>query len=372
MDILGGIMKKIIAVALMSALFAAAVYATPVKLKDITSLSGVRTNSIIGYGIVVGLAGSGDKGKAYETVQSVVNMLQKLNVRVPMDQIETSNCAAVIVTSTLPPTFEAGEKLDVNIASVGNAKSLYGGVLLMTPLKAGNNDVYAVAQGPISVGGHSFEINNNSVSKNNPTVGFITGGGVTEKKLESDFISTDDISIYTGRNDFTLADTIIKGIDSKFGANTAATTDGKSIKIKIPASYKDKKSEFMAELNGIEVEDQGEPTVVLDERTGTVIMGADVRIDEVAISHGNLNVAIASKNVISQPNPFTAGTTVDTIDSNMTVEQEKAKFATIKKGATLSDVVKSLNAMGVSADDIISIVTDMKVAGAIKGKVIVK
>jgi flagellar P-ring protein precursor FlgI len=358
--------------ALIITLIPAVVFATPAKIKDLTSMTGMRSNDLIGYGIVVGLSGTGDKGKDLVTVESVVNMLDKLGVRVPLDQIETMNCAAVIVTAVLPPTCEQGEKIDIHISSIGNAKSLYGGTLLMTPLKAGNNELCAVAQGSVAVGGHNFEVNNNSVSKNAPTSGFIAGGASVQKKIDADFTADSEVALFTSRNDFELAEAIIKGINAKFGSGMANTTDGKKILVRVPAEYMDKKVQFIAEMSSMEIDDPGEPSVVLDERTGTVIMGAQVPVDEVAISHGNLHVAISSKNIISQPNPFSPGTTIQAVNSNMTVDQDRANFATLKKGATLADVVKNLNTMGVSADDIISIITDMKVAGAIKGKVIVK
>jgi flagellar P-ring protein precursor FlgI len=368
---LGDDVKKICLLALL-VLLAAHLCGAASRLMDISSFTGMRTNELIGYGIVVGLNGSGDTGKDFATVQSVVNMLQKLGVRIPMDQIETKNCAAVILTSTLPPTCEMGEKIDVHVASVGNARSLYGGTLLMSPLLAGNSEVCAMAQGQVAVGGHNFEVNNNSVSKNAPTSGFIAGGASVERKVEADFTGNTEIGVFTDRNDFVLAEAIIKSINSKFGQGTAATSDGKNIRIKIPDSYASKKSTFLAEVSALEIDDVGEPTAVLDERTGTIIMGSTIPVEEVAISHGNLSVAIASKNVISQPNPFAPGTTIQAINSSMTVGQDKANFTSVKKGATLADVVSNLNKMGVSADDIISIVTDMKVAGAIKGKIIVK
>jgi flagellar P-ring protein precursor FlgI len=358
--------------AILMILLPAVIFATPAKIKDLTSMTGMRSNDLIGYGIVVGLSGTGDKGKDLVTVESVVNMLDKLGVRVPLDQIETMNCAAVIVTAVLPPTCDQGEKIDIHISSIGNAKSLYGGTLLMTPLKAGNNELCAVAQGSVAVGGHNFEVNNNSVSKNAPTSGFIAGGATVQKKIDADFTADSEVALFTARNDFELAEAIIKGINAKFGAGMANTTDGKKILVNVPAEYMNKKAQFIAEMSSMEIDDPGEPSVVLDERTGTVIMGAQVPVDEVAISHGNLHVAISSKNIISQPNPFSPGTTIQAINSNMTVDQDRANFAALKKGATLADVVKNLNTMGVSADDIISIITDMKVAGAIKAKVIVK
>jgi flagellar P-ring protein FlgI len=366
-------MKKLYIALILSVMAVSFCFGSISRIMDITSFSGMRSNEIIGYGIVVGLNGSGDRGKDFVTVQSVINMLQKLGVRVPLDQIETTNCAAVIVTASLPPTCQQGEKIDAHVSSIGNARSLYGGTLLMSPMLAGNNEVCAVAQGQVAVGGHNFEVNNNLVSKNAPTSGFIAGGAVIERKIEADFTANSEIALFTSRNDFILADVIVQAVDLKFGKGTASTSDGKNIKIKIPSLYMDKKSSFLAMISAIEIEDPGEPTVVLDERTGTVIMGANVPVDEVAISHGNLSVTVASKNIISQPNPFSSGTSINAIDSTLTVDQEKANFTQIKKkGATLADVVGNLNKMGVSADDIISIVTDMKVAGAIKGKVIVK
>ena len=368
--------KKLVGMAtalvIIAVLVPAIVMAIPAKIKDLTSMVGMQSNDLIGYGVVVGLSGSGDRGKDLVTVESIVNMLDKLGVRVPLDQIETANCAAVIVTAVLPPTCEQGENIDVHISSIGNATSLYGGTLLMTPLKAGNNEACAVAQGSVAVGGHNFEMNNNSVSKNAPTSGFIAGGAMVQKKIDADFTADSEVAFITARNDFELAEAIIKGINAKFGDGTAGTTDGKKITVKVPADFVSDKASFIAAVSALEVDDPGEPSIVLDERTGTVIMGAQVPVDEVAISHGNLHVAISSRNIISQPNPFSSGSTLQALNSSRTVDQDRANFAALKKGATLADVVKNLNTMGVSADDIISIITDMKVAGAIKGKVIVK
>lgn len=366
------ILKTVLTVIFLAAVLSAAAGAVTVKVKDITSISGMIENQAVGYGIVVGLNGTGDKGKDFATVQSVVNMLSKLGVKVPTDKIESSNCAAVIVTSTLPSSFEAGEKMDVHISSMGNAKSLYGGILVMTPLSAGNSEIYAMAQGPVSVGGHNYEVNNNVVSKNSPTSGYITGGAIIGKTYKADYLTGTSVTLFLEKTDFSLSDRIIKSLNTKYGKDTAQTADGKALIITVPVKFTGHQAELMAEIGDMEVEGNPVSGIVLDERTGTIIMGAGIKIDEVAISHGNIHVAVASHNIVSQPNSFGSGNTIQTIDSSMTVNEDMAKFTTVKNNATLQDLVKSLTSLGATADDIIAIITDMKVAGAIKGTILLR
>ncbi len=364
-------MKKFLIIILII-LFSNNIFAISVRIKDICNIAGMRTNELIGYGIVVGLNKTGDYGKDFTTVSSVVNMLQKLGIRVPMEQIVTENCAAVIVIATLPPTCQVGEKIDVKVASIGNAKSLYGGILLMTPLKAGNGEIYAIAQGSLNVSGHNFEINNNRVGKNSPTTAFISGGATVEKAVQENFIDKEEFNLYINENDYVLSNSIIQEINKKFTKEIASTNDGKNIIVKVPDNYINKKSEFLAEVNLIEVELPEEPVIVLDQKSGSVIMGGNVPIGEINISHGNLHIAVNSKNIISQPNPFSYGYTVNTIDSSIIVEQDKTKFYKSKNTTTLGEIVKGLTEMGVAADDIIAIITNIKLAGAIKARIIVK
>jgi flagellar P-ring protein precursor FlgI len=211
------------------------------------------------------------------------------------------------------------------------------------------------------------------VSKNSPTSGFITGGAVIGKTYKADYLTGTAVTLFLEKTDFSLADNIIKSLNTKYGKDTASTADGKSLLVTIPAKFTGKQAQLMAELGELEVEGSPVAGIVLDERTGTIIMGAGIKIDEVAISHGNIHVAVASRNIISQPSSFSSGgETVQTIDSTLTVKEDKAKFATVKNNATLEDLVKSLTSLGATADDIIAIITDMKVAGAIKGNIMLR
>ncbi len=365
-------MKKTTLILAMFLLGVPQVFSVAVQVKEITDIAGFKENQLIGYGIVVGLNGTGDRDGSMITVASVLSMLKKLGVKVPAEKIETKNCAAVIVTAVLPPAVRPGERLDVTIASIGNAKSLYGGILLMTPLKAGNGDVYAIAQGALQSGGHNVEFNENRVGKNNAASASIAGGAIVEKELMNETLSGDKISLISQRTDFELASVIVDEINKKYGENTASTADGKNIDVKIPEAYAANKYKFMAELGSIVVEDAGEPSIVLDEKSGTVILGGEIKVNAVAISHGNIHIAVASENVISQPSSFGQGSTVQALNSTISINEDKPKFTTIRKGATLDEIVKGLNNLGVSAQDIIAIVTNMKASGAIKGKIIVR
>lgn len=347
-------------------------YSVPTKIKDISNLSGFKTNELIGYGIVIGLNGTGDKGKDFATVTSVINMLEKFGLKIPLDKIETNNCAAVIVSSTLPPTFEEGERIDVTVSSIGNAKSLFGGQLLVTPLYAGNGEVYAYAKGAINVGGYNVEINNNKVEKNISTNGFIPNGATICKTYNEKIIEKEEIILYLNNNNFNLVNNIITAINERYNSNIATTDDGKKIIIKIPEQYKEKKYTFIAEFSNLQIDVEPEPIIVIDEKSGNVIVGGNINVGEVAISHGNLHISVNSNNVISQPYPFSYGTTIQTIESKMVVIEDKGNFTKVKSGTTIDEIIAGLNKMGVTSKDIISILINMKVAGAIKGQIIVR
>ena len=343
--------------------------ASGARLKDIATLKGARLNELIGYGLVVGLNGTGDRQNTKFTVQSLVNMMERLGVHVLADQVKVDNVAAVMVTAKLPPFARVGNKLDVLVSSIGDARSLQGGTLLLTPMKGVDNQVYALAQGPLVVGGFSASgAAGGGVQKNHPTVGRIPGGAAVEREVLFDFMAMDTLTIGLHNPDFTTALRVSQAINKSLGEVVAVPADGGTVRIKLGEKQKTSLVSLVAVLEQIEVQPDNRAKVILDERTGTVVLGENVRISSVAIAHGNLSVQVKERKEVSQPLPFSEGRTVVTDDSQVNVSEEQKKLLYVPEGANLGDVVKALNAIGVSPRDLIAVFQAIKASGALQAE----
>ena len=333
------------------------------RLKELISLEGVRDNQLMGYGLVVGLAGTGDRQQSVFSAQSVTNLLERMGLKVSPTAIQVKNTAAVMVTATLPPFSQAGSRIDVTVAALGDAPSLQGGVLLMSGLKGPDGQVYAVAQGPLVLGGFVAGSGGNTRSVNHPTVGRVPNGAIVERAAPSVNL-TSHLRLQLQRADFVTAARVAVALNKKFG-EVAHAENAALITVSLPAEYQTRTTEFVAELEGLTVETDSEATIVVNERTGTIVMGKDVHIAPVAIMQGNLNVEIQTTQSVSQPNALSAGTTQLTQQTNVAVKQEPSRSVLLKQGATVEELVRALTAIGSSPRDIISILQNLKAAGAL-------
>jgi len=336
------------------------------RLKEIASIEGVRGNALVGYGIVVGLAGTGDSATSSPfTVNSIAAMLERLgiNVRAQIARMKPKNAAAVVVTAELPPFARPGQRIDVHVASLGDAKSLRGGELLITPLVGGDGKVYAVAQGPVLVGGFAVEGQGASSSKNHPTTGRIPNGARVERAAPRAFDRTQAVVVlHLNRPDFTTAKRVEQAINRAFGKPIAHAIDAGTIEVHNESG--DAVS-LIARLEQIEVETEAPAVVIVDERTGTIVMGGEVTIDPVAIAHGNISVTIEENPEVSQPAPFSEGRTAIVPRTKVKVKEEKARLVWLPRQPTLAQLVEALNAVGASPSDLISVLQALKEAGAL-------
>ena len=342
--------------------------ASGARIKDIASLKGVRSNQLVGYGLVIGLNGTGDGSQTQFTTQSLVNMMERLGIHALPEKVKVDNVAAVMVTANLPPFARKGNSLDVLVSSIGDAKSLQGGTLVMTSLKGTDNNIYAIAQGPLLVGGFSSSgAAGGGVSKNHPTVARIPGGALIEREIPFDFNMLDTITIALAHPDFTTALRVADAINNEIGNIKANPVDAGTITIDIPEAYSDSHVSLVASLEQIQIQPDMQAKIVLSERTGTVIMGDKVIISPVAIAHGNLSVEIKEKKDVSQPAPFSEGETVVTPDTEINISEEKNKLLIVDpEKADLGSVVKALNAIGVSPRDLITVFQAIKASGALQ------
>ncbi len=365
--------KAILTITLMllTALSIPVPYARAVRVKDIVTLEGARSNQLVGYGLVIGLSGTGDKSGTEFTLQSLVNMLQRMGVNVDKDKVNVKNVAAVIVTAQLSPFDRVGTKLDVLISSIGDAKSLAGGTLLMTPLKGANGKVYAVAQGPLSIGGFNVATGGGSVQKNHTTVARIPEGAMIERNIGSNTFNRDYFVLNLKNPDITTATRLSKAINIKFGRVISKPQNMTSIKIDIPKDYERKKVTLLSLIEEIDVVPDMVARIIMDERTGTVVIGENVRVSTVAISHGNLSITISTREIVSQPQPLSEGVTVVTEQVQVAAVEESGKLITVPESVTIRDLVRSLNAIGVSPRDMIAVFQAMKAAGAIQAELVI-
>ena len=336
------------------------------RIKDIANINGVRPNILIGYGLVVGLKGTGDKTTTIFTNQTLSNMLEKMGVIVNPTTTKVSNVAGVIVTAEMPPFSRTGNRLDVMVSSLGDATSLEGGVLLMTPLKGGDGRSYAVAQGPLLLGGFVAGGQGASVQKNHPTVGRIPNGAIVEQEINYDGPG-DALKIALKRPDFTNARRVVDRINGLY-PGIASAEDAGTIIVNIPERMKHDPVKFLSIIEGLDINPDNYAKIVVDEKTGTIVIGEDVRIATVAISHGNVSVQIKEDQKVSQPLPNSQGRTAVTPDTQMRVEEEVGHFVYMEKGPSIKELVDALNAVGLSARDVITILRTIKAAGALQAE----
>ena len=342
------------------------------RVKDIAGFEGARPNQLIGYGLIVGLNGSGDDDKTEFTYQSLSSMLQRMGIVVDKEEVDLDNVAGVMVTATLPPFAKVGTRIDVLVSSMGNAEDLQGGTLLLTPLSAPDGNVYAVAQGAISIGGFSAGgPAGGGVQKNHPTVGYIPGGGIIERELPRNLMEGQTISLNLNNPDFTTCLRLTEVINRGLGEETARPMDAGTVKIKVPLESQEKLVEFISLVENLEIAPDSIAKIVLNERTGTVIMGEKVRISTVAVSHGNLSIIIKESARVSQPLPFSEGETVVTPETSVAVMEESKRLVVVPEGVNIREVVKGLNSIGVSPRDLISILQAIRASGALQAELVI-
>ncbi len=339
------------------------------RIKDMADLKGVRANQLVGYGLVIGLDGTGD-GSAEMTVQTLSNMLEKMGVTIQPRDIEADNVASVMVTAELPPFSVVGSRLDVLVSAIGGAKNLQGGTLIYTPLKGADGRIFAIAQGPVSTGG--FQATGKSgggIQKNFPTVGRVVNGAVVEQSVQTSFSKDDTLTFGLHRPDFTTAARVSAAINAALLGSFASTPDGGTINVVIPGPYRDNPVSLVTLVENVEVSPDNSARVIINERTGTVVMGADVRLSTIAIAHGNLSIQIRETTEVSQPLPFSrGGQTVASPESNIAVAEERSPIFLVEPGVNIGDVVRALNALGVSPRDLIAIFQAIKQAGALQAR----
>jgi flagellar P-ring protein precursor FlgI len=361
-------MNRITAFLLMSLLLLAASSASAARLKDIADIEGVRGNQLIGYGLVVGLEGTGDKRGAAFTPQAMSNFLERLGIRVNSEDLKLSNVAAVIVTATLPPFSRPGSKIDVTISSIGDAKTLQGGILLMTPLKGADGQVYAVAQGSVSLGGFIVEGGGDTAQKNHATVGTIPRGASIERAIPFDLFAQGQIRIVLRKPDFTTVTRVQSAINGLIGGPRAKAIDSASVVLPLDAELARSPIHLLAKIEELNVEPDTGAKVVVNERTGTIIIGENVRVSTVALAHGNLNITIRNETQVSQPNALAEGETAVVENTDIEVTEGSGKLAIVPKTVSLGEVVSALNGLGATPRDLISIFQAMKKAGALQAE----
>lgn len=337
------------------------------RIKDIASIKGVRENQLVGYGLVVGLNGTGDKGNA--TLQSIADMLFRLGLTVNQRELKSKNAAAVIITATLPPFPKIGNKIDVIVSTLGDAKDLRGGTLLLSPLKGTDGKAYALAQGPISMGGFSETGGGSKAQKNHPTVGKVPNGATIEREIAFNIGTTDNISIILHRPDFTTASNVKKSINNLLNEHYATSPDASTVNVAVPSYYKNSIVDFIQTLESLNVTVDVPAKVVINERTGTIVIGSNVKISPVAIAHGGLTVEIKTDFWVSQPPPFAprSSETVVVPDTNITVEEQKGSLVELS-GVNLGQIVTALNSLGVTPRDLVAILQALKAAGALRAE----
>ena len=338
------------------------------RLKELVSVEGVRENQLVAYGLVVGLAGTGDRKQTMFSAQSLTNMLERMGISVPPTSIQVRNTAAVMVTATLPAFAQPGMRIDVTEAAIGDAANLQGGILLLTSLRGGDGQVYAVAQGPVMTGGFAAGRGGASQSVNHPTVGRTPDGAIVERPAPALPLKS-PVRLQLRQSDFTTAARIVEAVNQKFGARVAAAENAGLVTVSIPADYNGRATEFIAELEGLAVDADRLRRVVINERTGTVVLGKDLRIAPVAILQGNLSVEIQTRLEVSQPAPLGQGNTQVVPQTDVAVKEEKARNLVLKDGATVEDLVRGLAAIGSTPRDVIAILQNLHRAGALEAEI---
>ncbi len=344
-----------------------------IRIKDLVEFDGVRSNDLVGYGLVVGLNGTGDGLRNSPFTEEIMsNLLERLGVNVSGEQFQPKNVAAVFVTASLPPFARAGARIDVTVSAIGDAKSLLGGTLIMTPLNGADGEIYAVAQGAIIAGGVSAEGEASKVVQGVPTAGVIPAGAHVEREVPFDFAKLNALRLALRTPDFTTAERIEKAINRVFGREVAIMEDSGTVTLSIAATKLGSPAHVIARLENIEVEPETRARVVVDQRSGTIVMDENVRISRVAIAQGNLTLRIDETPIVVQPNPFAEGETVVVPRTSTGIETEPGTgLAEVAAGTNLSEVVAGLNALGVAPHDMIDILKSINAAGALHAEFVV-
>lgn len=351
--------------------------AQPVRVKDLGKLQGWRENALVGTGIVTGLAGTGDSPSNRSARQALSNAMSQFNLNIAPDQIQSRNVAVVMVSASLSPFSREGDTLDITVTSVGDARSLVGGSLMLTPLKAVNGRIYALAQGPLSVGGYRYDANGNVVQKNHPTVGSVPSGATVEVGVKAQVLSENSrLTFVLSEPDYTTANRVADAINVRLGAGLAQARDASGIEVYLPEDQRRQVVSFVAKLESVMVEPDRRAKVVLNERTGTVVSGGDVRISKVAVSHGDIKVSIRNEVAASQPvfigNAGDGVRTALVTNTRVDVDEQNVGAGFVTGGTTVSDLVQSLARMKTPTRDIISILRAIKTAGALHAELIVQ
>jgi flagellar P-ring protein FlgI len=338
-----------------------------VRVKDIAEIEGVRGNQLIGYGIVVGLNRTGDRTQQnLYASQTLQNLLVRMGITTTVNAMRPENMATVLVTGTLPPFARQGSRIDVTVSSIGDARSLQGGTLIITPLKGMDGQVYAIAQGSVSIGGIAAGGPGNSVDINHPTAGRVPNGATVERTVATNLAGGNTLTLVLRQDDFSTASRLGRIVNENFGSGTARALDSRNVEVRVPASYASDPVGFIAELETLRLKSDAVAKVIINERTGTIVMGRDVRLSSVAISQGGVTVRIGTEYEVSQPAPFAKqGETVTVPRTTVEVKERKPNSVVLPDGATVEEVVRGLRSVGVSARDIISILQAIKAAGAL-------
>ncbi|HTR66421.1 MAG TPA: flagellar basal body P-ring protein FlgI [Terriglobales bacterium] len=335
-------------------------------IRDITSVEGVRQNPILGYGMVVGLRGTGDRQQTIFSTQTLANILQRMGVQVPATTMKVNNVAAVFVTADLPPFARPGMSLDVTVSSIGDAKSLEGGLLLLTPLYGADGRIYAEAQGALTLGGYSAGGGGNSKLLNHPTVGRIPGGGLVERDTALDLRQFHTLSLLLSDPSFTTAEDVAATINKEFGKPVASDIDGRRVDLNAAAAGEPSLPALLARVENLSVQVHRRARVVVNERTGTVVMGKDVRLGAVSILHGSFSIEVTTQLTVSQPNTLGQGQTEVVPQTNVSAEEAAARKIELTEGASVEQLVNGLQKIGATARDVIAILQAIKAAGALE------
>jgi flagellar P-ring protein precursor FlgI len=349
-----------------------------VRIKDLARFDGVHEQPIIGYGLVVGLSGTGDSARSFATQQSVSNMMREFGLAVPPNAVASRNVAAVIVTADLPGAVRSGDRFDVNVAAIGDARSLAGGTLLMTPLMANNKVAYAMAQGPLAVGGYKFEQSGTSAQKNFPTAGTIPEGAIAQRSLEPELVqSTGALELLLDEPDYTTATRMVAAINADLPGGAATAVDSGRIRVSLGSTDAAAAVAMMARIESLAVDPDVAARVVVNERTGTVVSGGDVYLSAVTVTHGDLRVSIVQRYNVSQPEGIYYGRsndirTVVVPEATVNISEDNAQAVNLDSGATIADLVAALRAIKVSSRDVISILQGIKRAGALHAELVIQ
>ena len=341
------------------------------RIKDLTTIEGIRDNQLIGYGLVVGLAGTGDKQQTIFSIQTLANMLQRMgvNIKSQLTNVQVRNIAAVFVTATIPPFSRPGMKMDVTVSSIGDAKSLAGGTLILTPLSAPDGQVYAVAQGPLIIGGYSAGSAANSKVVNHPTVGRIPSGALVERDTSVDLTKIKSLSLLLRDADFDSANEVALAINKELGSSAAHAVDSRRIELPDVSADAHDVQTLMARIGDLTIHTKPPAIVVVNERTGTVVMGGNVTISSCSILHGNLSIQVTTEFQVSQPQPFSkTGQTAVVPQTTVQAQESPLQVIQLKEGATVEELIRGLQTLGVSARDVVSILQSIKAAGSLNAE----